>query len=207
MDEAMAVMSPWDFDPYEVGCTLTWWHGEHDANAPHHRGPAPRCRNGRCGPATVEGGRASGVVPPARRDTCGASRSLTRLEPRQSVRASRHRRSGRPAFVPPTIGRPQEGTGTVEQRIRRSEPRIRSSAQVVKPAPRTLSRWRHVSKCKLHDVMPQGRRLPSCLQICHSSSPLSARRRLRRCTVARPMRDHRGTHVARVRTRSPRTGR
>jgi len=85
VDEAMAVMSPWDFDPYEVGCTLTWWHGEHDANAPHHRGPAPRCRNGRCGPATVEGGRASGVVPPARRDTCGASRSLTRLEPRQSV--------------------------------------------------------------------------------------------------------------------------
>jgi len=34
VDEAMAVMSPWDFDPSEVACTLTWWHGEHDANAP-----------------------------------------------------------------------------------------------------------------------------------------------------------------------------
>jgi pimeloyl-ACP methyl ester carboxylesterase len=33
-DESVAVMGPWDFDPSEVRCSLTWWHGEHDANAP-----------------------------------------------------------------------------------------------------------------------------------------------------------------------------
>lgn len=33
-DEAIAVMGPWDFDPADVRCSLTWWHGEHDANAP-----------------------------------------------------------------------------------------------------------------------------------------------------------------------------
>jgi pimeloyl-ACP methyl ester carboxylesterase len=33
-DEAMAVFGPWDFDPSAVSCSLTWWHGEHDANAP-----------------------------------------------------------------------------------------------------------------------------------------------------------------------------
>lgn len=33
-DEAMAVFGSWDFDPSAVSCTLTWWHGEHDANAP-----------------------------------------------------------------------------------------------------------------------------------------------------------------------------
>jgi pimeloyl-ACP methyl ester carboxylesterase len=33
-DEAMAVMRRWDFDPSEVACTLTWWHGVQDANAP-----------------------------------------------------------------------------------------------------------------------------------------------------------------------------
>jgi len=25
---------PWDIDPSEVRSNLTWWHGEHDANAP-----------------------------------------------------------------------------------------------------------------------------------------------------------------------------
>jgi pimeloyl-ACP methyl ester carboxylesterase len=34
VDESMAVMLPWDFDPSNVGCSLTWWHGENDANAP-----------------------------------------------------------------------------------------------------------------------------------------------------------------------------
>jgi pimeloyl-ACP methyl ester carboxylesterase len=34
VDESMAVMRPWDFDPSEVRCSLTWWHGENDANAP-----------------------------------------------------------------------------------------------------------------------------------------------------------------------------
>jgi hypothetical protein len=34
VDEGMAVMRPWDFDPSQVACTLTWWHGVHDANAP-----------------------------------------------------------------------------------------------------------------------------------------------------------------------------
>jgi pimeloyl-ACP methyl ester carboxylesterase len=33
-DEAMAVFGPWDFDPSLVSCSLTWWHGAHDANAP-----------------------------------------------------------------------------------------------------------------------------------------------------------------------------
>jgi pimeloyl-ACP methyl ester carboxylesterase len=33
-DEAMAVFGSWDFDLSAVSCSLTWWHGEHDANAP-----------------------------------------------------------------------------------------------------------------------------------------------------------------------------
>ena len=33
-DEAMALNLPWDFDPTAVRCSITWWHGEHDANAP-----------------------------------------------------------------------------------------------------------------------------------------------------------------------------
>ena len=33
-DEAMALTLPWDFDPSDVRCSVTWWHGEHDANAP-----------------------------------------------------------------------------------------------------------------------------------------------------------------------------
>ena len=33
-DEAMAVILPWDFDPATVRCSVTWWHGEHDANSP-----------------------------------------------------------------------------------------------------------------------------------------------------------------------------
>jgi pimeloyl-ACP methyl ester carboxylesterase len=33
-DEAMAVFGSWDFDPSAASCSLTWWHGEHDANAP-----------------------------------------------------------------------------------------------------------------------------------------------------------------------------
>ena len=34
VDEQMALFPPWDFDPTAVRCSLTWWHGEHDANAP-----------------------------------------------------------------------------------------------------------------------------------------------------------------------------
>jgi pimeloyl-ACP methyl ester carboxylesterase len=33
-DESMAMNLPWDFDPSDVRCSITWWHGEHDANAP-----------------------------------------------------------------------------------------------------------------------------------------------------------------------------
>jgi pimeloyl-ACP methyl ester carboxylesterase len=33
-DESLAIVLPWDFDPATLGCSLTWWHGEHDANAP-----------------------------------------------------------------------------------------------------------------------------------------------------------------------------
>jgi pimeloyl-ACP methyl ester carboxylesterase len=34
VDEQMALFPPWDFDPTAVRCSLTWWHGEHDANVP-----------------------------------------------------------------------------------------------------------------------------------------------------------------------------
>ena len=33
-DESMAITLPWDFEPSEVQGSVTWWHGEHDANAP-----------------------------------------------------------------------------------------------------------------------------------------------------------------------------
>lgn len=33
-DEAVALILPWDFDPTAVRCSVTWWHGAHDANAP-----------------------------------------------------------------------------------------------------------------------------------------------------------------------------
>jgi pimeloyl-ACP methyl ester carboxylesterase len=33
-DEGMALNLPWDFEPSEAGCSITWWHGEHDANVP-----------------------------------------------------------------------------------------------------------------------------------------------------------------------------
>lgn len=34
VDEAMALRSSWDFDPQAIGCSVTWWHGEHAANVP-----------------------------------------------------------------------------------------------------------------------------------------------------------------------------
>jgi pimeloyl-ACP methyl ester carboxylesterase len=33
-DEGVALTLPWDFDPSDVRCGVTWWHGEHDANVP-----------------------------------------------------------------------------------------------------------------------------------------------------------------------------
>ena len=33
-DEGMALSLDWDIDPADVRCSVTWWHGEHDANAP-----------------------------------------------------------------------------------------------------------------------------------------------------------------------------
>lgn len=33
-DESIAVLGPWDFEPSLVQCSLTWWHGDQDANAP-----------------------------------------------------------------------------------------------------------------------------------------------------------------------------
>jgi pimeloyl-ACP methyl ester carboxylesterase len=33
-DEAMVLNLPWDFDPSDVRCSVTWWHGANDANVP-----------------------------------------------------------------------------------------------------------------------------------------------------------------------------
>ena len=33
-DEALALRLEWDFEPSEVQCSLTWWHGANDANVP-----------------------------------------------------------------------------------------------------------------------------------------------------------------------------
>ena len=33
-DEGMALTLEWDIDPADVQCSVTWWHGEHDANVP-----------------------------------------------------------------------------------------------------------------------------------------------------------------------------
>jgi pimeloyl-ACP methyl ester carboxylesterase len=33
-DEGMALTTDWDFDVTDVRCSVTWWHGENDANAP-----------------------------------------------------------------------------------------------------------------------------------------------------------------------------
>jgi pimeloyl-ACP methyl ester carboxylesterase len=34
VDEGMALTLDWDFDVGDVRCSVTWWHGENDANAP-----------------------------------------------------------------------------------------------------------------------------------------------------------------------------
>ena len=34
VDEGMALTRDWDFDVADVRCSVTWWHGENDANAP-----------------------------------------------------------------------------------------------------------------------------------------------------------------------------
>jgi pimeloyl-ACP methyl ester carboxylesterase len=34
VDEAMALTLEWGFDVADVECSVTWWHGDHDANAP-----------------------------------------------------------------------------------------------------------------------------------------------------------------------------
>jgi pimeloyl-ACP methyl ester carboxylesterase len=34
IDEGMALTLDWDFDVRDVRCSVTWWHGENDANAP-----------------------------------------------------------------------------------------------------------------------------------------------------------------------------
>jgi pimeloyl-ACP methyl ester carboxylesterase len=34
VDEGMALTLDWDFDVADVRCSVTWWHGENDANAP-----------------------------------------------------------------------------------------------------------------------------------------------------------------------------
>ena len=33
-DEGLALSRRWDFDPAQVSCSLTWWHGEDDPAAP-----------------------------------------------------------------------------------------------------------------------------------------------------------------------------
>ena len=45
-DESMALSLPWDFDPSEVQCGVTWWHGEHDANAPDRSRSTPAGSHG-----------------------------------------------------------------------------------------------------------------------------------------------------------------
>src|SRR5207249_11733854 len=32
-DEGIALLGSWDFDPADVRCSVTWWHGENDANS------------------------------------------------------------------------------------------------------------------------------------------------------------------------------
>jgi pimeloyl-ACP methyl ester carboxylesterase len=34
VDESMALFLPWDFEPADVACGVTWWRGAHDANVP-----------------------------------------------------------------------------------------------------------------------------------------------------------------------------
>ena len=34
VDEGMALTLDWDFDVADVRCSVTWWHGDNDANAP-----------------------------------------------------------------------------------------------------------------------------------------------------------------------------
>lgn len=34
VDEGMALNRDWDFDVTDVRCSVTWWHGDNDANAP-----------------------------------------------------------------------------------------------------------------------------------------------------------------------------
>jgi pimeloyl-ACP methyl ester carboxylesterase len=34
VDEGMALIRDWDFDVADVRCSVTWWHGDNDANAP-----------------------------------------------------------------------------------------------------------------------------------------------------------------------------
>jgi pimeloyl-ACP methyl ester carboxylesterase len=34
VDEGMALTLDWDFDVADVRCSVAWWHGDHDANAP-----------------------------------------------------------------------------------------------------------------------------------------------------------------------------
>jgi pimeloyl-ACP methyl ester carboxylesterase len=34
VDESMLFLGDWDFEPADVRCSLAWWHGDDDANAP-----------------------------------------------------------------------------------------------------------------------------------------------------------------------------
>src|SRR5918995_2482714 len=54
----------------------------------------------------------------------------------------------RPAFVPRTTGRRQEMTGPAGASNPQVSNEIRPSPQVVRSAPRTLSRWRHGFKSR-----------------------------------------------------------
>jgi pimeloyl-ACP methyl ester carboxylesterase len=33
-DEGLALTLDWDYDVADVRCSVTWWHGDNDANAP-----------------------------------------------------------------------------------------------------------------------------------------------------------------------------
>ena len=54
-DEAMALNMEWDFDVADLRCSVTWWHGEHDAERPHRRCPTFARANGRRGLARLVG--------------------------------------------------------------------------------------------------------------------------------------------------------
>ncbi len=76
-DEGMALTLAWDFEPSDVACSVTWWHGANDANAP--LGPVRRLLETMRGrrSARVGGRRAPRALQPPRRDPGRAPHAVT----------------------------------------------------------------------------------------------------------------------------------